>query len=41
VLEEVEQGGLGPMEVIDDDDQRATTSQRLEQPPDRPRDLLA
>jgi hypothetical protein len=29
------------VEVVDDDDQRPATSQRLEQPPDRPRDFLA
>jgi hypothetical protein len=40
VLDQVEEGGLGPMEVLEDDDERSLGGERLEQLPDRPVRLL-
>ena len=40
VLEQVEQGRLGPVDVLDDDDQRAHLRDLLEEPADRPGDLF-
>ena len=37
---EVEQGRLGPVDVLDDDDQRPVAREVLEEPPDRPEQLL-
>ena len=40
VLDEIEEPGLGPMEVLEDDDQRPVAGQRLEQRADRPVGLV-
>ena len=40
VLEQVEQRGLGPMDVVHDDDEGARERERLEQPAERPRGFL-
>ena len=40
VVEQVQQRGLGPVDVLDRDDERAIARQPLEQPPQRPRRLL-
>ena len=40
VLEQVEQRGLGPVDVVHDDDQRPVGSERLEETAERPRRLL-
>ena len=40
VLDEVEQGRLGPVHVVDDDDERPLARERLEEPADRPEGLL-
>ena len=41
VLDEIEEGRLGPVHVVEADDQRTLTSERLEPPPDLREDLLA
>ena len=40
MLDEVEEGRLRPLEVVDDHDERAPLGERLEQPSRRPEDLL-
>ena len=40
VLDEVEEGGLTPVRVVEDNDQRALGGALLEQLPERPRDLV-
>ena len=41
VLDEIEKGRLGPVHVVEADDERALASQRLEPPPNLREDLLA
>ena len=41
VLDQVEERRLGPVEVVDHDDERPCSRERLEQPPDGPEGLLA
>ena len=41
VLEQVEERRLGPVDVLEADDERALARERLEQPPDRPERLFA
>lgn len=41
VLEEVEKGRLRPVQVVHHDDERTRSGERLEEPADRPEDLLA
>jgi hypothetical protein len=40
VLHEVEQHGLGPVDVLEDDEDRPRACERLEQSPHRPEELL-
>ena len=40
VLDEVEQQGVGPLDVVDDDDQRLVGCQHLDEPAQRPEGLL-
>ena len=40
MLDEVEERRLGPVDVVEDDDERPPARERLEQPPDRPEALL-
>jgi hypothetical protein len=40
ILDEVQEGGLGPVDVVEDDHERVVRRDRLEQPPGPPRDLL-
>ncbi len=41
VLDEIEEGRLGPVHVVEADDERALASERLEPPPNLREDLLA
>ena len=41
VLDEIEERRLAPVDVVEDEDQRALAGRGLEEPPDRPEGLLA
>ena len=40
VLDEIEDGRLGPLQVVEDDDGRPARREMLQQPSDRPEELL-
>ena len=40
VLDEVEERRVGPVDVVDDEDERPLRRERLEEPPERPRSLV-
>ena len=41
MLDRIEERGLRPVNVLEDDDERRFGGQVLEEPPDRPEDFLA
>ena len=40
VLDQIQERGLGPVDIVEDDDQRRAASDVLEEPPDRPQRLV-